>query len=210
MNLLGIESSSRKLSVGLMKEDSFSELNSEKINDTANSLPLLSKKIINNASLSFENLDAICISAGPGSFTGLRVGMSYAKGIAIALDIPIVPVSTFDSLAFNNSSEELYTLIYSHGNTFYICKYSLDNGILLKSSEPKSILKENALELSHNIVFNGPMNIFDDLKAHNLKIEFKDLSVNNIIKIGRQNFKLLKTKSLDNLVPEYVSNFEVK
>ena len=210
MNLLGIESSSRKLSVGLMKEESFSELHSEKINDTANSLPLLSKKIINKASLSFEDLNAICISSGPGSFTGLRVGMSYAKGIAIALDIPIVPVSTFDSLAFNNSSEELYTLIYSHGNTFYICKYSLDNGILLKSSEPKSILKENALELSHNIVFNGPMNIFDDLKAHNLKIEFKDLSVNNIIKIGRQNFKLLKTKSLDNLVPEYVGNFEVK
>jgi len=210
MNLLGIESSSRKLSVGLMKEKSFSELNSEKINDTANSLPQLSKKIISNASLGFEDLDAICISAGPGSFTGLRVGMSYAKGIAMALDIPIVPVSTFDSLAYNNLSEELSTLIYSHGNTFYICKYNLDNGILLKSSEPKSILKENFLELSHDIVFNGPMNIFEDLKANNLKIEFKDLSVNNIIKIAHQNFKLLKTKSLDNLVPEYVGNFEVK
>ena len=46
MNLLGIESSSRKLSVGLMKEGSLSELHSKKINDTANSLPLLSKKII--------------------------------------------------------------------------------------------------------------------------------------------------------------------
>ena len=210
MNLLGIESSSKKLLVGLMKDKSFSELNSEKINDTANSLPQLSKKIISNASLSFEDLDAICISAGPGSFTGLRVGMSYAKGIAMALDIPIVPVSTFDSLAYNNLSEELSTLIYSHGNTFYICKYNLDNGILLKSSEPKSVLKENFLELSHNIVFNGPMNIFEDLKANNLKIEFKDLSVNNIIKIAYQNFKLLKTKSLDNLVPEYVGNFEVK
>lgn len=210
MNLLGIESSSRKLSVGLMKEKSFFELNSEKINDTANSLPQLSKKIISNASLGFEDLDAICISAGPGSFTGLRVGMSYAKGIAMALDIPIIPVSTFDSLAYNNLSEELSTLIYSHGNTFYICKYNLDNGILLKSSEPKSILKENFLELSHDIVFNGPMNIFEDLKANNLKIEFKDLSVNNIIKIAHQNFKLLKTKSLDNLVPEYIGNFEVK
>ena len=210
MNLLGIESSSRKLSVGLMKEKSFFELNSEKINDTANSLPQLSKKIISNASLGFEDLDAICISAGPGSFTGLRVGMSYAKGIAMALDIPIIPVSTFDSLAYNNLSEELSTLIYSHGNTFYICKYNLDNGILLKSSEPKSILKENFLELSHDIVFNGPMNIFEDLKANNLKIEFKDLSVNNIIKIAHQNFKLLKTKSLDNLMPEYVGNFEVK
>ena len=210
MNLLGIESSSRKLSIGLMKDDSFSELHSERNNDTANSLPQLSKKIINNASLSFKDLDAICISAGPGSFTGLRVGMSYAKGIAMALDIPIVPVSTFDSLAFNNPSEELSTIIYSHGNTFYICEYSLESGILLNSSEPKSILKENALELSHNIVFNGPMNIFEDLKAQNLKIEFKDLSVNNIITIARQNFKLLKTKSLDNLVPEYVGNFEVQ
>ena len=210
MNLLGIESSSRKLSIGLMKDDSFYELHSEKVNDTANSLPQLSKKIIKSASLSFEDLDAICISAGPGSFTGLRVGMSYTKGIAMALDIPIVPVSTFDSLAFNNSSKELSTLIYSHGNTFYICEYSLDGGILLKSSKPKSILKEDVLELSKNIVFNGPMNIFEDLKAHNLKIKFTDLSVNNILKIAQQNFKLLKTKSLDNLVPNYVGNFEVK
>ena len=193
-----------------MKDESFSELHSEKINDTANSLPQLSKKIIKNASLSFEDLDAICISAGPGSFTGLRVGMSYAKGIAMALDIPIVPVSTIDSLAYNNFSKELSTLIYSHGNTFYICEYSLDNGILSKSSEPKSISKKNALELSHNIVFNGPMNIFEDLKVNNPKIEFKNLSVKNVLKIACKNFKLLKTKSLDNLVPEYVGNFEVK
>tara|TARA_Y100000741_G_scaffold335473_1_gene293449 strand:- start:553 stop:1185 length:633 start_codon:yes stop_codon:yes gene_type:complete len=210
MILLGIESSSRKLSVGLMKDKIFSELFSEKINDTANSLPILSKQLINKALLSFEDLDAICISAGPGSFTGLRIGMSYAKGIALALNIPIVPISTFDSLAHNNSVKKLSVLIYSHGNTFYICEYNLDNGKLSKSTEPKVILKENVLKLSHNIVFNGPQNIFEDLKAHNLKIEFKELSVENIIKISQKNFRLLKTKSLDNLVPEYVGNFEVK
>lgn len=210
MILLGIESSSRKLSVGLMKDKIFSELSSEKINDTANSLPILSKQIINKALLSFEDLDAICISAGPGSFTGLRIGMSYAKGIALALNIPIVPISTFDSLTHDNTFKKLSVLIYSHGNTFYICEYNLDNGKLSKSTEPKVILKENVLKLSHNIVFNGPQNIFEDLKAHNLKIEFKELSVENIIKISQKNFRLLKTKSLDNLVPEYVGNFEVK
>ena len=210
MILLGIESSSRKLSVGLMKDKIFSELSSEKINDTANSLPKLSKQIINKALLSFEDLNAICISAGPGSFTGLRIGMSYAKGIALALNIPIVPISTFDSLAHDNTVKKLSVLIYSHGNTFYICEYNLDNGKLSKSTEPKVILKENVLKLSHNIVFNGPQNIFEDLKAHNLKIEFKELSVENIIKISQKNFRLLKTKSLDNLVPEYVGNFEVK
>ena len=210
MILLGIESSSRKLSVGLMKDKIFSELSSEKINDTANSLPILSKQIINKALLSFEDLNAICISAGPGSFTGLRIGMSYAKGIALALNIPIVPISTFDSLAHDNTFKKLSVLIYSHGNTFYICEYNLDNGKLSTSTEPKVILKENVLKLSHNIVFNGPQNIFEDLKAHNLKIEFKELSVENIIKISQKNFRLLKTKSLDNLVPEYVGNFEVK
>ena len=136
--------------------------------------------------------------------------MSYAKGIALALNIPIVPISTFDSLAHDNTVKKLSVLIYSHGNTFYICEYNLVNGKHSKSMETKVILKENVLKLSHNIVFNGPQNIFEDLKAHNLKIEFKELSVENIIKISQKNFKLLKTKSLDNLVPEYVGNFEVK
>ena len=210
MNLLGIESSSKKLSVGLMKGTQFTEIHSEKINDTANSLPLLSKKVIKDAQLNFEDLDAICISAGPGSFTGLRVGMSYAKGIAMALDIPIIPVSTFDSIIENQNIQKLSTLIYSHGKTFYICDYLLVDGNLEKSNEPKSILKEDVLKLSQNIFFNGPLNVFEELESQNLKIKFKKLSVKNIINIAQKNFKLLKTKSLDNLVPEYVGNFEVK
>ena len=210
MNLLGIESSSKKVSVGLMKGKKFTELHSEKINDTANSLPLLSKKVIKEAQLNFKDLDAICISAGPGSFTGLRVGMSYAKGISMALDIPIIPVSTFDSIIENQNIQKLSTLIYSHGKTFYICDYLLVDGNLEKSNEPKSILKEDVLKLSQNIFFNGPLNIFEELESQNLKIKFKKLSVKNIINIAQKNFKLLKTKSLDNLVPEYVGNFEVK
>ena len=210
MNLLGIESSSKKLSVGLMKGKKFTELHSEKINDTANSLPLLSKKVIKEAQLNFKDLDAICISAGPGSFTGLRVGMSYAKGIAMALDIPIIPVSTFDSIVENQNIQKLSSLIYSHGKTFYICDYLPVDGNLEKSNEPKSILKEDVLKLSQNIFFNGPLNVFEELESQNLKIKFKKLSVKNIINIAQKNFKLLKTKSLDNLVPEYVGNFEVK
>tara|TARA_B100001027_G_scaffold209712_1_gene176115 strand:+ start:905 stop:1537 length:633 start_codon:yes stop_codon:yes gene_type:complete len=210
MNLLAIESSSRKLSIGLKKETKITELHSDKINDTANSLPILSKKIIKDASLSFQDLDAICISSGPGSFTGLRVGMSYAKGIALALDIPVIPISTFDVLAYNNNPANLSVVIFSHGNTFYVCDYNVKNKKLFKSGLARSIIKEDLLKFKSKIIFNGPSRIFRDLKSQKLEIEFANLCIRNLIQITQDNFKLLKTKSLDNLVPEYIGNFEVK
>lgn len=51
--------------------------------------------------LDLHTLDAIAIAAGPGSFTGLRIGSATAKGLGFALDIPIIPVPTVDALAYN-------------------------------------------------------------------------------------------------------------
>lgn len=51
--------------------------------------------------LDLHTLDAIAITSGPGSFTGLRIGAATAKGIGLALELPIIPVPTLDSLAYN-------------------------------------------------------------------------------------------------------------
>lgn len=51
--------------------------------------------------LGLKTLDAVALTEGPGSFTGLRIGAATAKGIGLALDLPLIPVPTVDSLAFN-------------------------------------------------------------------------------------------------------------
>lgn len=48
-----------------------------------------------------EDFDAVAVAEGPGSFTGLRIGSATAKGFALALDIPIIPVPTVDGMAYN-------------------------------------------------------------------------------------------------------------
>jgi tRNA threonylcarbamoyladenosine biosynthesis protein TsaB len=210
MNILAIESSSKKLIVGLYIDNDVLKLSSSKINDTANALPLLTKQILKNSSLKHTDLDAVCISTGPGSFTSLRIGMSYAKGLSMSLDIPIIPISTFESLLYNFTDDNIHILIYSHGKTFYLCDYKRKDNVLIQKPKPSTVTIDDVFKLKEKIIYNGPDNYFNELKMSNLNIELVDLNIDNLFEIAVSNFKLLKTKSLDNLVPNYVGNFEIK
>ena len=63
-------------------------------------LPMLDE-LAKMIELDMNSIDAIAVSKGPGSFTGLRIGSATAKGLGLALDKPIIPVPTVDALAFN-------------------------------------------------------------------------------------------------------------
>ena len=63
-------------------------------------LPMV-EEIVNMVGIELKELDAIAVSAGPGSFTGLRIGSATAKGLGLALNKPIVPVPTTQGIAAN-------------------------------------------------------------------------------------------------------------
>ncbi len=74
------------------------------------------ENLLANARVTPDMLDMLAVSAGPGSFTGVRIGVSIIKGLAFAKNIPCVPVSTLDAL-----SENLRPLAEALGHDFYVC-----------------------------------------------------------------------------------------
>ena len=73
--------------------------NRQKLTHSQTLLPMLNE-VIKRTSFEMEDIDAIAVAKGPGSFTGLRIGAATAKGLGLALNKPIVPVPTVDGLAY--------------------------------------------------------------------------------------------------------------
>lgn len=102
MKILAIDSSSLVASVAVVEEDimlaeytiNFKKTHSQIL------LPMI-KDITDMIELDLATVDAIAVSAGPGSFTGLRIGSATAKGLGLALDKPIIPVPTTAGMAYN-------------------------------------------------------------------------------------------------------------
>ena len=102
MRILGVDSSGMVASVALVEDDLLVAEYSVNYKKTHSQtlLPMIDevKKMID---LDLSSIDAIAVSGGPGSFTGLRIGSATAKGLGLALGKPLIHVPTVDALAYN-------------------------------------------------------------------------------------------------------------
>lgn len=105
MKILALESSAAAASVCLC-EDEFLVAQSYENSGLTHSRTLLpmAEELLKNCGVKLAEVDVIAVAAGPGSFTGLRIGVSAAKGLAWALDKPCAKVSTLEAMAWNVST----------------------------------------------------------------------------------------------------------
>lgn len=102
MKILAIDSSGQTASVAVWEDDlTLAEFSIHaKKTHSQTLLPML-EAVREKIELDMETIDAIAVTSGPGSFTGLRIGSATAKGFGFALNKPIVPVPTLEGLAYN-------------------------------------------------------------------------------------------------------------
>ena len=93
----------------------------------------------------FRKIDAISVTAGPGSFTGIRVGISFAKGISAAINKPIIPINSFDLQYFRingkNSENHYCVLIPAKLPEYYFALYENDRQTITGSGIIDDIVK---------------------------------------------------------------------
>ena len=140
MLMLSVESSAVTASAAL--SDNGKILNSEFINNglthSETLLPLVEKVM---KGYSYRSLDAVAVTAGPGSFTGVRIGVATVKGIAFPYDIPCIGVSTLEAIAYHFTDENavICAVMDARRMQFYNALFQAENGEIKRLCADRAI-----------------------------------------------------------------------
>lgn len=190
MKILALDSSGLVASVAVTEDDLLiAEYDIQyKKTHSQTLLPML-EEIRSMIELDMASVDAVALAAGPGSFTGLRIGSATAKGLGLALDIPIVEVPTLEGLAYNMYGAgdyicpimdarrgQVYTGIYEFIREKYdsskTIKYSLKE-IESQCAEPIEEITEKLNDLGRGVIFLGDgVPVFRERLAELLQVEY--------------------------------------
>ncbi len=152
MIILGIETATMTGSIALMEEDRLISEYTLNMKTTHSSrlMPALDV-ILKDSLLDKKDIDGIAISIGPGSFTGLRIGLATAKGLALGLNKPLIGIPTLDALAHNvpYASYQVCPILDAKKKEIYTCLFRYENDILVRKSPYQVISPLNLIENIH-------------------------------------------------------------
>lgn len=219
MKILGIETSSNVASVAYVNDDVLvSEITlNNKLTHSQTLMPMLDQ-MCGLCGLELEEVDAIAIASGPGSFTGLRIGAATVKGLALGLDKPIIPVPTLDAMAYNiaHSASIICPIMDARRQQVYTAIYRMEDGKLVKETEDLNISIDELIQELKNwedteIIFVGdgiPVHM-DKLKEELDHIAFADSHLNRqrgsaVAALGKVYYKKGIVEDHRHFAPTYV------
>ena len=152
MIILGIETATMTGGLALMDEGKLISEYTLNMKTTHSSrlMPALDW-ILKDASLDKKQIDGIAISIGPGSFTGLRIGLATAKGLALGLSIPLIGVETLDALAHNipYPAYQVCAVLDARKKEVYSALYIFKNNIIVRKSQYQVISPAELVDQIH-------------------------------------------------------------
>lgn len=217
MIVLSIDSSSKVATAALLNNDEI--LGEYVINNKREHSVLLMPMIENllkDCNLSIDDIDGYVVSKGPGSFTGLRIGMATIKGLSFGSSKPYISISTLDALAYSliDFNGVICPIMDALRENVYTALYKNTNEKLENILEPKPMDIDKLVELlkerNEDVIFTGDAisKHKDYIKANlpNAKFAPNHLSIIKASSLGELGLNLLKSGKYDdpNSAPIYL------
>lgn len=209
MKIIGIETATDICGVCIIHDGKI--IDTEELilfRDHAEKLPILANKILKNNNLKMNDFNSVAVSNGPGSFTGLRIGLSFAKALAFSNNLPIVPIPTLYSIANNLdfTNSKIKILLHSHATNVYFQNFEI------KNSQIKELSKPTLSSWDKLIINNTDFKIFhygcEKLIQSELIKPIKPSS-KSIVITANQEYKKFCMHDFGDLQPNYVSAFKI-
>lgn len=156
MRILGFESSAKSASVALCDENGLVSqyFQNSGLTHSRTLLPM-AEDMLKNLSLTLSDIDLIAVAQGPGSFTGIRIGVSAVKGLAWAADKPVCGVSTLAAMAYNGvafpEGSLLCCVMDAKRSQFYNANFVIKDGIPVRLCEDRAIGTAKLVEDIENV-----------------------------------------------------------
>ena len=210
--ILNFETSSKNCSVTLSSEGKLIS-NFDLEDDKYRHSELLTstiKDILTQNNISAKELSAVAIGIGPGSFTGLRIGFSVAKGLCYPHKINLIGISSLKILAnsIKNDSGDIIPMINDKGNFYYLStfEYGLNEvGTPLIDQVDSNFINRNIKESSTIVVNNKEsFEYINSIINDQVKLQYKSISSINMIDLSFASFIEQKFEDLAYFEPLYV------
>lgn len=186
------------------------DLSSDKnVSRPSHILPLIDQ-MLKKTNLEINQVDALALVTGPGSFTGIRIGIAMAKAFAISAEIELVPINTFEAIKEKTSSKDTFAIILNAGGGYY---YYGDESSLNENEDLEQIelmkwsVIEKSIEFRENIILFGSrlQPIKENLeRAGREYIELDSPLAEAILNVAIRKLEHGKTVKTTDLQPIYI------
>ncbi len=215
MKILGIDTSSKFLNIALSEDELIIKEESHLLDRRHSSelVPVI-KRLLKKHKTPVNKIGAFVIGLGPGSFTGLRIGVSTTKGFGIALGRPCIGVASIDSIACNASenNKDIIPIIDAKRGQVYAAIYRRKGGKIKRMSDYQVLpiekllrqVKDDAVFLGDGIALYKDNILSVNKKAVFLEEKYWYPGAGNLIKLGFPKIKKAGKPGLGKLVPLYL------
>lgn len=215
--ILNIETATKNCSVSLGNDNQLVDVieYAGESYSHAEKLHVFIAQILKQNNLTPKDLDAVAVSMGPGSYTGLRIGVSAAKGLAYNLEIPLIAVSTLENLALKVKAGEGYIIPIIDARRMEVYSAVYDHHYQLIRNVQADLLEENPFDKfldDKPVVFVGDAVPKTQQVISHKNAVFSDEKYPSSSQMHKVAFQKFKEKNFENIAyfePFYLKDFIV-